>query len=79
LQQYGDVHAFVKQTYKWGKALAATEEGSELLTMSLPGGASINELGVISEPEPDDRASAVNQFVSALGRRHWGRRSLDNV
>jgi catalase len=79
LKQNGDAHAFIAQTYKWGKALAATGEASELLRMALPAGASINELGVISEPYSENAASAVNHFVGSLGRRHWGRSSLENV
>lgn len=79
LKENGDAHAFVKLTYKWGKALAATEEGSELLAMSLPAGASLNELGVVSEPESAERANALTEFVAAVGKRHWGRRLIERV
>ena len=79
LKQKGDAHVFLAQTYKHAKAIAVTGEAVELLTASLPEGAAINQMGVVSERDSGKQGVAIQKFVDALGRRHWGRPALDRV
>jgi catalase len=79
LKQKGDARVFVAQTYKHGKAIAALNEGVDLLMAALPEGASINQMGVVSERDPAHRDGAIQTFVAAIGSRQWGRPSLDLV
>lgn len=79
LKQNGDARVFVAQTYKHSKALGATGEGGDLLTRSLPEGAAINQLGVVSEQDGTTDDAVREQFITSIGTRHWGRPSLTNV
>ena len=79
LQQKGDARAFLAQAYKHAKTIAATGEGADLLTASLPEGAPFNGLGVISEKDGAGRNASIQKFVAAIGSRHWGRPSLERV
>ena len=79
LKQKGDAHVFVAQAYKHGKAIAATGEGVDLLTASLPEGASLNQMGVVSERDGGQRGAAIQKFLAAVGSRHWGRPALERV
>ena len=79
LKQKGDAHVFVAQTYKHAKAIAATGEGVDLLTASLPEGAAMNQMGVVSERDAAQRDAAIQKFIAAIGPRHWGRPSLERV
>lgn len=79
LMQKGDAHVFLAQTYKHGKAIAATGEGVDLLKASLPEGASFNQMGVISERDGAKHSQAVQKFTEVLGSRHWGRPSLERI
>jgi len=71
LGQKGDARVFLAQAYKHGKAVAASGEGVELLTASLPEGAKLEQMGVFSD--------STQKFVAAIGSRHWGRPSLERV
>ena len=79
LKHRGDAHVFVAQTYKHGKAIAATGEGVELLTTSLPKGAALNEMGIVSERNGAHYAGAIETFIAAIGSRQWGRPALERV
>ena len=79
LKQKGDAHMFLAQTYKHAKAIAATGEGVDLLTVSLPEGAASNQMGVVSEREGTHTNAAIQKFIAAVGMRHWGRPALDRV
>ena len=79
LKLKGDAHVFLAQTYKHGKAIGAVGEGVDLLTASLPEGASLNQFGVISERDGGKIGAAVQKFISAVGARHWGRPALERV
>ncbi len=79
LKLKGDARVFVAQTYKHAKAIGATGEGVDLLTASLPEGAAMNQMGVVSEREAAQRDAAIQKFIAAVGTRHWGRPSLDRV
>ncbi len=79
LKQKGDAHVFVAQTYKHAKAIGATGEGAELVTASLPEGASINQMGVVSERDKGQHDAAVQKFIAAIPFRHWGRPGLERV
>ena len=79
LKQKGDAHVFLAQTYKHGKAIAATGEGVDLLTASLPEGAALNQMGVASGRDGGQQDAAVQKFLAAIGMRHWGRPALERV
>ena len=79
LKQKGDAHVFLAQTYKHAKAIAATGEGVELLTASLPEGAATNDMGVVSEKNGAQHDAAIQKFIAAVGSRHWGRPALERV
>ncbi len=79
LKQKGDARVFLAQTYKHAKAIAATGEGTEVLPAALPEGASLNQMGVISERDAKNEGAAIQKFLAALGTRHWGRPALDHV
>jgi catalase len=79
LMQNGDARVYVAQTYKHAKAIAATGEGVNLLTRSLPEGAALNQMGVISEQDAAKQSTATETFLAAIGTRHWGRPALENV
>ena len=79
LQQKGDAHVFIAQTYKHGKGLCAMGESVALLTGSLPAGAAINQLGVVSEQDGTKQGSAIQRFIAAVGSRHWNRPALEQV
>ncbi len=79
LLRKGDAHVFVAQTYKHAKAIAATAEGVDLLKASLPEGATLDSMGVVSEAEAGKQAAAIQTFLAALGSRHWGRPALERV
>ncbi|AMJ68311.1 catalase [Hymenobacter sp. PAMC 26628] len=75
----GDARVFVAQTYKYGKALAALGDATGLLTAALPEGAALNQLGVVSARDGGQQGAAIQQFVAAVGARHWGRPVLERV
>jgi catalase len=79
LQKKGDAHVFLAQTYKHGKAIAATGEGVGLLKASLPEGAALNQMGVVSERDDAHHAGAIQTFIAAIGSRQWGRPALEHV
>lgn len=79
LLQKGDAHVFLAQTYKHAKAIAATGEGVDLLKASLPEGATLTKMGVVSERDSTKQAPAIQQFIDAIGSRHWGRPALERV
>ncbi len=79
LKAKGDALVFVAQTYKHGKAIAATGEGVQLLTAALPEGAAINQMGIVAEQKNGDVAVFFSQFLEAISRRHWGRPALDRL
>ena len=79
LKMKGDAHVFLAQTYKHAKAIAATGEGADLLTTSLPEGAALNQMGVISERDGAKQDAAMQKFITAIGPRHWGRPALERV
>ena len=79
LKQKGDAHVFIAQTYKHAKAIAATGEGVELLTASLPAGAAMDQMGVVGERNEAQRGAAIQKFIAAICPRHWGRPALDRV
>ncbi len=92
LRQMGDVRAFIAEAYKHAKAILATGEGARLLKTALPEGAvpgsdgrasdhleAFEHLGIITQPGSSGMAASVQGFISAVGRRHWGRPSLDHV
>ncbi len=79
LKQKGDAHVFLAQTYKHAKAIAVTGEAVDLLTASLPQGAAVNQMGVISERDSAQHEAAMQKFIAAIGPRHWGRPSLDRT
>ena len=78
LQQKGDAHVFLAQTYKHGKAIAAFGEAADLLKKSLPDGASVSGMGVVSEGGAS-HSKALTTFIDAIGTRHWGRPALEHV
>ena len=77
LKQNGDARLFASQCYKHGKAILATGEGVELLTIALPEGAPLNEIGIVSERDEMKNSVAYRKFLEAVGTRHWGRPSLE--
>ena len=79
LAQKGDARVFVAQTYKYGKALLALGDATGLLTAALPEGAALNQLGVVSQRDGGQQAAAIQQFVAAVGGRHWGRPMLEQL
>ncbi len=79
LLQMGDAHVFVAQTYKHGKAIAATGEGAALLKAVLPDGAAVNQMGVISEQDGAQASAVGERFAAAIGPRHWGRPALARI
>ena len=79
LQQKGDALVFLAQTYKHGKAIAATGEGNNLVMDALPKDAALNAMGVVSEPDSKQQDAAVQKFIAAIGIRHWGRPALGRV
>ena len=79
LMQKGDAHVFLAQTYKHAKAIAATGEGVDLLKASLPEGAALDKMGVVSQRDTTKQDQAIRQFVEAVGSRHWGRPALERV
>jgi catalase len=79
LLKKGDAHVFVAQAYKHGKAIAALGEAVDVLTASLPDGAVHADQGVLAASQMDNKETAVDQFVSIVGKRYWGRPSLEHV
>lgn len=79
LKQMGDAHVFIALTYKHGKAIGATGEGVELVSAALPEGTPLNQMGLVTEKDTSNQHSASQKFIEALGRRHWGRPSLDRL
>jgi len=79
LKKKGDARVFVTQTYKHGKAIAATGEGVDLLKAALPAGAALDQLGVLSERDTARLDTATQRFIAAIGSRHWGRAALDRI
>ncbi len=82
----GDALVFVAEAYKHAKAIAATDGGTGLLKAALPEaalpngtGRAFNHLGIIVGPSGSDLGASAQQFVSAIGRRHWGRPSLGRI
>ncbi len=66
----GDAKAWVAQSYKHAKAIAALGDGEAVLKAALPEGASMGALGVVTD---------LKAFVAAIPNRHWGRKALDRV
>ncbi|MCW3101089.1 MAG: catalase [Chthonomonadaceae bacterium] len=79
LLEKGDARVFIAQAYKHAKAIAATGEGVELLSATLPQGASTTNLGIVAEHDTYKQAAALQTFVNAIGARHWGRPALERV
>ena len=76
LKQKGDAHVFLAQTYKHAKAIAATGEGVDLLTASLPEGAAAQSDGRCFGAGRRQQDAAIQKFIAAIGTRHWGRPAL---
>ena len=86
LVQQGDARAFVAEAYKHAKAIGAVGEGVSLLRAALPKGAApseedhaYNHLGVIASSGGSSVSGSVQEFLAAIGRRHWGRPSLSQI
>ncbi len=84
LEAMGDARAFVAEAYKHAKAVAGVGEGAGLLRAALPDGApgkaeGADQLGVIAQPDGAGLGASIEAFIAAVGRRHWGRPSLDRV
>ena len=86
LEAMGDARAFVTEAYKHAKAVAGVGEGVSLLRAALPDGAkpgqdapAADHLGVITQPNGANLGTSMEAFIAAVGRRHWGRPSLDRV
>ena len=86
LMQMGDARAFVAEAYKHAKAVAAVGEGTGLLKAALPEGAKpgpderiYTHLGVLSQPDAAGLSTLLQEFLPAVGLRHWGRPSLDQI
>lgn len=84
LEQMGDARVFVAEAYKHGKAVGASGEGVGLLKAALPPGVVpgsedriSQHLGVITQPNAAGLDAFAEEFLAAIGTRHWGRASLE--
>ena len=82
--QMGDARALVAEAYKHAKAVGAAGDGVSLLRAALPEGAlsaaadqAENHLGIVTLP--NGLGSSVQEFISAIPNRHWGRFALDRI
>ena len=86
LVQQGDARAFVAEAYKHAKAIGASGEGVGLLKAALPEGVAskeegraFNHLGVIASSSGAGLSASIQEFIPAIGRRHWGRPGLNQI
>jgi catalase len=75
LNQSGDAHAFIAETYKHAKAIGASGEGSELIKSSLP----VAIADPWAQPGVTPRSDTATAFIDAIGTRHWGREAVDQI
>jgi len=79
LQQRGDARVFLAQAYKHAKTVAAIGEGVDLLMALLPQGTPLNQMGVVAGGGGMQQSGFIQQFVTAIGFRHWGRPALERI
>ncbi|WP_104905977.1 hypothetical protein [Nostoc sp. 'Lobaria pulmonaria (5183) cyanobiont'] len=71
---------FINEAFKHCKAIAATSEGVELLSMANLEGVKLSqdgvrsEMGVVTSAQASDLKSIANDFISAIAQhRYWMR------
>lgn len=75
----GGQSVFLAQAYKHAKTVAATGEGVDLLMALLPQGTPLNQMGVVAGGGGMQQSGFIQQFVTAIGFRHWGRPGLERI
>jgi catalase len=80
LKQQGEAIHFINEAFKHFKAIAATSEGIELLSMADLAGVKLSqngarsEMGVVTCRQASDLKSIADDFISAIAQhRHWMR------
>ena len=86
LKQQGEAVHFINEAFKHCKAIAATSEGVELLSMANLEGVKLSqdgvrsEMGVVTSGQASDLKSIADDFISAIAQhRHWMRYQKEMV
>ncbi|MDF5721185.1 MAG: catalase [Rhizonema sp. PD37] len=86
LQQQGEAVNFITEAFKHCKAIAATSEGVELLSIADLLGANLSSnglrssVGVVTSQQPSDLKSFSDDFITAIAQhRHWMRSQKEMV
>ncbi len=86
LKQQGEAVNFITEAFKHCKAIAATSEGVELLSIADLLGANLSSnglhssVGVVTSQQPSDLKSFSNDFITAIAQhRHWKRSQKEMV
>ena len=86
LKQQGEAIHFINEAFKHCKAIAATSEGVELLSMANLEGVKLSqdsvrsEMGVVTCRQASDLKSIADDFISAIAQhRHWMRYQKEMV
>ena len=86
LKQQGEAVHFINEAFKHCKAIAATSEGVELLSMANLEGVKLSqdgvrsEMGVVTSGQASNLKSIADDFISAIAQhRHWMRYQKEMV